>query len=106
MKKPKGKAAQLWRGNHSRALSEELSYILIMQRRRKSRRPIVERYTPIRVSQFARWGCLGPYLCDFQTPLAFPFMQKLRASRARVWFQHKTSGLLHKFTIEPEQYEC
>ncbi len=27
-------------------------------------------------------------------------MQKLRASRARVWFEHKTSGLLHKFGIQ------
>jgi hypothetical protein len=76
-----------------------------MPRRRKSRRPILERFMPIRASDFCNEN-LGDYFCDYPPPFAWPFMQKLRASRARVWFQHKTSGLLHKFTIEPEQYEC
>ena len=41
-------------------------------------------------------SCLGQF---YPPPFAWPFMQKLRASRARVWFQHKTSGLLHKFLV-------
>src|SRR6478609_5352946 len=42
-------------------------------------------------------SCLGQF---YPPPFAWPFMQKLRASRARVWFEHKTSGLLHKFGIQ------
>ena len=63
------------------------------------------------VAQFSNGSCrfrasdfcnenLGDYFCNYPPPFAWPFMQKLRASRARVWFEHKTSGLLHKFRIE------
>jgi len=70
-----------------------------MPRRRKSRRPILERLMPIRASDFCNES-LGDYFCDYPPPFAWPFMKKLRASRARVWFEHKTSGLLHKFGIQ------
>jgi len=77
----------------------QLCYTAIMPRRRKSRRPILERFMPIRASDFCNEN-LGDYFCDYPPPFAWPFMQKLRASRARVWFEHKTSGLLHKFGIQ------
>ena len=82
-----------------RAFSAELCYNPLMPRRRKSRRPILERFMPIWARAFCNEN-LGDYFCDYPPPFAWPFMQKLRASRARVWFQHKTSGLLHKFGIQ------
>ena len=60
----------------------QLCYTAIMPRRRKSRRPILERFMPIRASDFCNEN-LGDYFCDYPPPFAWPFMQKLRASRAR-----------------------
>ncbi len=69
-----------------------------MLRRRKSRRPILERLTPIRASEFCKH--LGNYFVNYPTPFAWVFMQNLQASRARVWFEHKRSRVLHKFGIQ------
>ena len=85
-------------GDQSEFLGQ-LCYTAIMPRRRKSRRPILERFMPIRASDFCNEN-LGDYFCDYPPPFAWPFMQKLRASRARVWFEHKTSGLLHKLGFQ------
>ena len=49
-----------------------------MPRRRKSRRPILERFMPIRASDFCNEN-RGDYFCDYPSPFAWPFMQKLRA---------------------------
>ena len=76
-----------------------LCYTAIMPRRRKSRRSILERFMPVRASDFCNEN-LGDCFCGYPPPFAWPFMQKLRASRARVWFEHKTSGLLHKLGFQ------
>jgi hypothetical protein len=55
--------AQVWRVNHSQAASEELCYNPLMPRRRRSRRPILERFMPIRASDFCNEN-LGDYFCD------------------------------------------
>lgn len=73
-----------------------------MQRRRKSRRaPIGERFTPIRVvRQFARSLYLHDCALKYPTPFAWPFMEKLRACRSWVEFEHARSRAYHKFRIQ------
>jgi len=85
-------------GDQSEFLGQ-LCYTAIMPRRRKSRRSILERFMPVRASDFCNEN-LGDCFCGYPPPFAWPFMQKLRASRARVWFEHKTSGLLHKLGFQ------
>jgi hypothetical protein len=71
-----------------------------MLRARKSRRPILERLTPIRVSEFARSEYLGERPGKYSAPFAWPFMQKLWACRSWLEFEHGKSRAYHKFGIK------
>jgi hypothetical protein len=63
-----------------------------MQRRRKSRRPILERLTPIRVGEFARSKYVGDRPGKYSAPFPWPFMQKLWACRSRLEIEHGKSA--------------